>query len=178
MSEEGFSSQTAATLAGITYRQLDHWARSGFVQPSLSPALPGTGRRRRYSFTDVVALRTAGELLRAGVSLQALRRVVAELQRLRENAALVQARLIVDGDDVLLVEDSDGALSVLRRPGQRVLRFVVDVGDVVRQLAQAAPARPPSASSPATRPQPQEDAKRAASGTKPWNGRTDSADLS
>ena len=74
MEQEGFSSQTAARLAGITYRQLDHWARSGLLPPSLSPAEPGIGHRRRYSYIDVVALCTVAELRRAGVSLQALRR--------------------------------------------------------------------------------------------------------
>ena len=143
MDEAGFPSKAAARLADISYRQLDHWARSGFLAPSLSAALPGTGHRRRYSFADVVALRTAGELKRAGVSLQALRRVVAELQRLGDGPALAEARLVVDGEDVLVAEDG-AALSVLRKPGQGVLKLWVDVGDVVRQLRESAarPARP------------------------------------
>lgn len=147
MGQEAFSSQSAAHLAGISYRQLDHWARSGLLPPSLSPAEPGIGRRRRYSFLDVVALCTVAELRRAGVSLQALRRVVAELRRLGAGVALAEARLVVDGDDVLLA-DGDTALSILRKPGQGVLRMFVDLGDVVRQLHEAVAATPATKARP------------------------------
>ena len=133
----GFSSLAAADLAGITYRQLDHWATTGLVAPSLAPARPGTGNRRRYSFTDVVVLRTAGELRRAGVSLQSIRKVAGELKRLG-GSELSQARLIVDGSDVVVLVDETTALSVLRQPGQGALRLVLDLGGVVRELRQGA----------------------------------------
>jgi DNA-binding transcriptional MerR regulator len=134
----GFSSQAAARLARITYRQLDHWATTGLVAPSLAPARPGTGNRRRYSFTDVVVMRTAGELRRAGVSLQSIRKVVGELKRLGDGFQLTQARLIVDGNDIVVLVDEGTALSVLREPGQGVLRLVLDLGGVVRELRQGA----------------------------------------
>jgi DNA-binding transcriptional MerR regulator len=134
----GFSSTAAADLAKITYRQLDHWATTGLVAPSLAPARPGTGNRRRYSFTDVVVMRTAGELRRAGVSLQSIRKVAGELMRLGEGTELSQARLIVDGNDVVVLVDETTALSVLREPGQGVLRLVLDLGGVVRELHQDA----------------------------------------
>jgi len=70
------------------------------------------------------------------VSLQALRRVVSELQGLGDGA-LAGARLVVAGEDVLVAEDQS-ALSLLRKPGQGVLKLWVDVGDVVRQLRETA----------------------------------------
>jgi DNA-binding transcriptional MerR regulator len=140
----GFSSTAAARLAKITYRQLDHWATTGLVAPSLARARPGTGNRRRYSFTDVVVMRTAGELRRAGVSLQSIRKVVAELKLLKNGSELSQARLIVDGNDVIVVVDESTALSVLRKPGQGVLRLVLDLGEVVSELRQGAADLPPA----------------------------------
>jgi len=134
----GFSSMAAARLAKITYRQLDHWAATGLVAPSLAPARPGTGNRRRYSFTDVVVMRTAGELRRAGVSLQGIRKVVGELKRLGDGSELSQARLIVDGNDVVVVVDERTVLSVLRQPGQGALRLVLDLGGVLRELREVA----------------------------------------
>jgi DNA-binding transcriptional MerR regulator len=137
---DGYSSHQAAALAQISYRQLDCWARRRLVEPSLAAAT-GQGSRRRYSFADVVALRTVAELQRAGVSLQALRQVVEELRRLDAGVSLATVRLVVDGNDVLLLNDQAEVLSMLARPGQAVLRAVVDVGQVVRQLAEALPER-------------------------------------
>ena len=137
---DGYSSRNAAALAQISYRQLDYWARKGLVVPSLAVAA-GQGSRRRYSFADVVALRTVAELQRAGVSLQALQNVVKELRRLEPGVSLATVRLVVDGNDVLLLNDQAQVLSMLARPGQAVLRAVVDVGEVVRQLAVALPDR-------------------------------------
>jgi DNA-binding transcriptional MerR regulator len=134
----GFSSIAAARLAKVTYRQLDHWAATELVTPSLAPARPGTGNRRRYSFTDVVVMRTVSELRQAGVSLQGVRKVVEELKRLGDGSELSQARLIVDGSDVVVVVDETTALSVLRHPGQGALRLVLDLGGVIKELQQDA----------------------------------------
>ena len=141
--QDGFTGRKAARLAGISYRQLDHWARTGLVRPSLSLADPGSGRPRRYSWADVVALRTVGKLLRSGVSTKAVGRVAVQLQRFGEGQPLGEVRLVASGDDIVVVTDKDAAMSVLREPGQGVLQFIVDIGAVIRELdaslAQHAP---------------------------------------
>ena len=146
--QDGFTGRMAAHLAGVSYRRLDHWARTGLVTPSLSAAEPGSGHSRRYSFADIVTLRTAGELLRSGVSPQAVRRVAAQLQRFGEGRQLGQVRLVTSGDDIVVVTDEDDALSLLRRPGQGVLRFIVDIGAVVRQLDESLERQPPPSGEP------------------------------
>jgi DNA-binding transcriptional MerR regulator len=73
------TSHQAAALAGITYRQLDHWDRIRLVSPSVSPA-DGSGSERVYSPEDVDALRIVGRITDLGVSLNLIRPVVADLR--------------------------------------------------------------------------------------------------
>src|SRR5207302_4969579 len=80
MKGSGFGSSVVLKLTGVTYRQLDYWARTGLVGSSIRRAA-GHGSRRIYSFEDLVALRVVARLLDAGVSLQAVRRAVAYLKR-------------------------------------------------------------------------------------------------
>ena len=133
---EGFTAKQVVTLTGVPYKRLDSWANSGFLMPSIAEAY-GTGSRRLYSFQDLVALRTAKILRDAGISLQGLRRV---MQFLRDTQGieqpLVQTRLIVAGDDVLMVQSEGDLMSVLRHPGQHVLRVVVDLGRLVQALRE------------------------------------------
>jgi DNA-binding transcriptional MerR regulator len=133
---EGFTAKQVVTLTGVPYKRLDSWANSGFLMPSIAEAY-GTGSRRLYSFQDLVALRTAKILRDAGISLQGLRRV---MQFLRDahgvEQPLVQTRLIVAGDDVLMVQSDGDLMSVLHHPGQHVLRVVVDLGRLVQALRE------------------------------------------
>ena len=133
---EGFTAKQVVTLTGVPYKRLDSWANSGFLMPSIAEAY-GTGSRRLYSFQDLVALRTAKILRDAGISLQGLRRV---MQFLRDTQGieqpLVQTRLIVAGDDVLMVQSDGDLMSILRHPGQHVLRVVVDLGRLVQALRE------------------------------------------
>lgn len=136
--KRGFKTDEVARLTGLTPRQLDHWDRTGFIRPSISPAR-GRGSSRLYSFTDVVQLRVAKELRDAGVTLQSLRGVVERLRRYEglENP-LAETRLIVRGGDVLVVHGGEGVSSALRFPGQGVLSFVVDISGVVEELRREA----------------------------------------
>src|SRR5438128_11944916 len=79
MGVAGFGSTIVLKLAGVTYRQLDYWARTGLVGSSIRQAA-GHGSRRVYSFEDLVALRVVARLLDAGVSLQAVRRAIEYLK--------------------------------------------------------------------------------------------------
>lgn len=133
--KRGFRTSEVAKLTGLTLRQLDYWDRTGFIKPSLAEA-QGRGSGRFYSFTDVVRLKVAKELRDAGVSLQALRRVIARLgDYVGLDDPLVSNRLVVSGDDVLLIRDHNELVSLLRNPGQGALYIVLDLERVVNALS-------------------------------------------
>ena len=75
----GYASKEVCSIIGISYRQLDYWDSSGFIQPSVAKA-KGTGTARMYSFMDLVCLRTAKQLRDSGISLQKIRRSVGYLR--------------------------------------------------------------------------------------------------
>lgn len=129
----GYPAGQAARLAGIPYRTLDFWARSGFIIPSIVQST-GKGSDRIYSFQDIVALRVAGKLRTAGISLQALRQVLAYLQaRDGFESPLAETYLVSDGRDVF-EKRGDDVMSVFRRPGQAAFSWVLDLGGVVEEV--------------------------------------------
>ena len=79
--QQGFSGPQVCSLVGITYRQLDYWARTGLLTPSIATA-NGSGTKRRYSYHNVVEIKVIKQLLDAGVSLQRARQAV---ECLRDN---------------------------------------------------------------------------------------------
>jgi len=133
---QGFTAGEASKLTGVPYDRLDYWARSGFLKPGVTGA-KGKGSRRLYSFRDLVALRTAKELREMGVPLQTLRKVVGYLRRVKglENP-LSEARLVVSGSEVLLVNGREELVSLLGVPGQGVLQLVLDLPKVVEELRE------------------------------------------
>src|SRR5881397_3706764 len=94
----GYRGVTACHAAGISYRQLDYWARTTLVIPSIRPAA-GSGTQRLYSFRDIVVLKVVKRLLDAGVSLQNIRRAIEQL-RSRGVEDLAGITLISDGTTV------------------------------------------------------------------------------
>jgi len=118
----GYRGPTVCKIVGITYRQLDYWARTELVSPSVQQA-EGSGTQRLYSFDDVVRLRVVKRLLDTGVSLQKVRVAVEELQR--RGRTLTEATLVSDGASVLLLEDDAELLDLVRR-GQAVLALALD----------------------------------------------------
>ncbi len=131
--QDSFSTAEAARLSSLTPRQLDHWARRGFLCPSVQEA-SGYGSCRRYSFSDIVKLRVAARLRGSGVGLARMRRCVEALKRLETGAGadLGQARLLVIGNRVLWAR-SDREVVDLLREGQLVLVF--SLGDAVEETA-------------------------------------------
>ena len=76
----GYSGTQTASVVGISYRQLDYWARTDLIRPSLSDA-SGSGSRRRYSYTDLLELKTIKKLLDAGIKLEQVRKVFDYLRK-------------------------------------------------------------------------------------------------
>ncbi len=129
----GFPTEIAVKLGGVTRITLDNWYRTGFIAPSM-PA-PRRGVSKRYSFRDLVAIRVAGDLRAAGISVRALRLVVKYLRKrkgLSATEVLASTQLVTDGHDVYEVT-GEQSISTLRRPGQRVL-FVVPLAELVAEL--------------------------------------------
>ena len=118
---EGFSGKRAAEIVGITYRQLDYWARTDLIRPSLADA-SGSGSRRKYAYADLLELRIIKQLLDAGLKLESVRDVFAELRRLVGDD-IASANLVIDGTAVALALD-DGQLLDLLKKGQGVLNVM------------------------------------------------------
>lgn len=137
---EHFTAGQAARLARVPYRTLDYWARSGFLVPSVQVAA-GRGTDRLYSFGDVIALRVASDLRSQGISLQALRKVVAWLRARGYEGGLAEAGpyLVCDGQDVY-ERKGDELLSAMRRPGHVAFAFVLDLQHLVEEVRAAAQA--------------------------------------
>ncbi|MER7584873.1 MerR family transcriptional regulator [Kitasatospora sp. NPDC097691] len=125
----GFRGPTACAAAGITYRQLDYWARTGLLEPSVRTAYPATSQRL-YSFRDVLLLKIVKRLLDAGVSLQNIRVAVAHLQA-ADQGDLAGMTLMCDGATVYECATPQQVVDLLKG-GQGV--FGIAVGAVWREL--------------------------------------------
>ena len=130
---DGFRGPQVCALVGITYRQLDYWARTGLLRPSIADAR-GSGTQRRYSYTDVVELKVIKQLLDAGISLQRARRAV-ECLRGGLGGDLASANLVLVGTDSVLAH-GDGEVVDLLRGGQGVLN-IVPLSGVLEELDAA-----------------------------------------
>jgi DNA-binding transcriptional MerR regulator len=120
--EGGFSGKRAAEIVGITYRQLDYWARTDLIRPSLADA-GGSGTRRRYSYKDLLELKVIKRLLDAGIKLESIREAFEYLrERLGEDVA--SAHLVIDGTSAVLVRGNELIDVVNRYQGQGVLNLL------------------------------------------------------
>jgi DNA-binding transcriptional MerR regulator len=128
----GYRGPTACAATGITYRQLDYWARTGLVEPSIRPAY-GSGTQRLYSFRDVVVLKIVKRLLDAGVSLQNIRNAVQHLRSCGPSE-LARMTLMSDGATVYECSSPDEVVSLLQG-GQGI--FGIAVGVVWRDVESA-----------------------------------------
>lgn len=120
--EQGFSGKAAAEIVDITYRQLDYWARTDLVRPSLADA-KGSGSRRRYSYRDLLELKLIKTMLDSGIKLERVREAFTYL---RENLGedIASARLVIADGSATLVEDDAEMVDVINRiHGQGVLNL-------------------------------------------------------
>jgi DNA-binding transcriptional MerR regulator len=118
---------------GITYRQLDYWARTDLVRPSVMDA-NGSGTQRLYSFRDLLELKVIKQMLDAGISLQSARKAVESLRGFRKE--LASARIVIQGASVVLAEN-DAQVMDLLRGGQGVLSVVLDVEPLQQRITEA-----------------------------------------
>jgi len=128
--ELGYRGPQVCAIVGITYRQLDYWARTDLLRPSLAEA-QGSGTQRRYSYRDLVALKVIKNLLDAGISLQTARKAIDYLrEHLGED--LGSASLVIDESRTVLARTGDDIVDLVRQ-GQGVLN-IVPLGAVVQQI--------------------------------------------
>jgi DNA-binding transcriptional MerR regulator len=125
----GYSGTQTAKVVGISYRQLDYWARTDLIRPSLSDAT-GSGSRRAYSYNDLLELKAIKKLLDAGIKLEQVRKVF-EYLRQHVTTDIAAAHIVIDGGSVMLC-DGDQLVDVLKN-GQGVLN-VLSLGGVRDEL--------------------------------------------
>jgi DNA-binding transcriptional MerR regulator len=125
----GYRGPIACRAAGITYRQLDYWARTGLVEPTVRPA-GGSGTQRLYGFRDILVLKVVKRLLDTGVSLQQIRVAVDHLRE-RGVGDLAEITLMSDGASVYECTSADEVIDLVQG-GQGV--FGIAVGRVWREV--------------------------------------------
>jgi DNA-binding transcriptional MerR regulator len=144
---EGFSGKRTAEIVGITYRQLDYWARTDLIRPSLVDA-SGSGSRRRYSYRDLLELKVVKSLLDAGIKLESVRAAFGFLrEQLGEDVA--SANLVINGSSVVLATD-ETLIDVIRQ-GQGVLNLL-SLDAVKAELDTVIELRPADPEATATAP--------------------------
>jgi DNA-binding transcriptional MerR regulator len=120
---DSVSGKKAADIVGISYRQLDYWARTDLIRPSVADA-KGSGSRRRYSYRDLLELKLVKTLLDDGIKLESIREAFGYLrEQLGED--LSTAKLVIAGNSAILVRENDELVDVVNRyQGQGVLNLL------------------------------------------------------
>ncbi|MEM9564151.1 MAG: MerR family transcriptional regulator [Actinomycetota bacterium] len=140
-----YSGKRTAEIVGITYRQLDYWARTDLVRPSLADA-NGSGTRRRYSYKDLLELKVIKTLLDAGIRLESVREVFDYMRdQLGEDVA--SANLVIHGSTSVLTRSGEELIDLVRK-GQGVLNVLPLAGikdEVDAKIVELQPARPEQA---------------------------------
>jgi DNA-binding transcriptional MerR regulator len=120
---DGFSGKKAADIVGISYRQLDYWARTDLIRPSMADAR-GSGSRRRYTYRDLLELKLVKTLLDNGIKLESIREAFLYLrEHLGEDVSAT--KLVIAGNSAILVRENDELVDVVNRyQGQGVLNLL------------------------------------------------------
>ena len=145
---ESFSGKKAADIVGISDRQLDYWARTDLIRPSVADA-KGSGSRRRYSYRDLLELKLVKTLLDDGIKLESIRGAFGYLRdQLGED--LSTAKLVIVGNSAVLVRENDELIDVVNRhQGQGVLNLLALDGVQSQVDAAIVELRPPERAEPA-----------------------------
>ncbi len=132
---EAFTAQQACRLTGCTSHQLRYWDRVKLVQPSIQSTGGRPGKRRLYSFRDLVALRVVRSLLDNGMSVQRVRRAWDYLRRTADmDSHLSEVRLVTDGQSIFQVASDEAELVDALREGQ--LAFFVAIDQIAREVEE------------------------------------------
>ena len=123
--QDSFSGKRAAEIVGITYRQLDYWARTDLIRPSLADA-SGSGSRRSYSYQDLLELKVVKTLLDAGIRLESVREAF-EFLRDHLGEDIASANLVINGKRSVVVRSGEELVDLLRH-GQGVLNVLPMAG--------------------------------------------------
>jgi DNA-binding transcriptional MerR regulator len=144
---DGYSGKRTAEIVGISYRQLDYWARTDLIRPSLADAR-GSGSRRRYSYRDLLELKLVKTLLDNGIKLESIRDAFVYLRdQLGED--VTSAKLVIAGNSAVLVHENEQLIDVVNRyQGQGVLNLLALDG-VKEQVDAAIVELHPEAGEPA-----------------------------
>ena len=145
----GYRGPVACAAAGITYRQLDYWARTGLVEPTVRPA-SGSGSQRLYGFRDILVLKVVKRLLDTGISLQQIRAAVEHL-RAQGTSDLAQVTLMSDGVSVYECTSADEVVDLLAG-GQGV--FGIALGRIWREVEGTLAELPAEQAEPDAEPAP------------------------
>ncbi len=160
--EDSFSGKRTAEIVGITYRQLDYWARTNLVRPSVTDAA-GSGSRRMYSYQDLLELKVIKTLLDAGIRLESVREAF-EFLRDRLGEDISTANLVINGSRSVVVRSGDELIDLLRQ-GQGVLNILPMAGvktEIDAAIVQLHPNARPSQGRP-SQGRPEEPAVRTGS---------------
>ena len=117
----GYSGTQTAKIVGITYRQLDYWARTDLLKPSLAEAT-GSGSRRQYSYRDLLELRIIKTLLDAGIKLESVRDVFKNL-RATVGSDISSANIVISGTSSVVLRTNNELIELMSR-GQGVLNIL------------------------------------------------------
>ncbi len=132
---DGFTAQQACQFTGCTPHQLRYWDRVDLLRPSIQSTGGRPGRRRLYSFRDLVALRVVKSLLDNGMSVQRVRRAWEYLRRSAGmDAHLSEVKLVTDGQSIFRVASDEGELLDALREGQ--LAFFVAINEITREVEE------------------------------------------
>lgn len=153
--EEVFSARDVSRLFGLSESRIRYWAQTGFISPSAR-----RGNRRLYSFSDLIGIKVARDLLASGLSLQKVRKNLAALRGMLPEVErpLSRLRVLSDGDR-MWVHAEDTTFDAAS--GQLMLSLSTGEleDDVVRILDLA---RPPRSRSEASAPEEKRPAKQRA----------------
>ena len=145
-SSEGFSGKKTADIVGISYRQLDYWARTDLIRPSITDA-KGSGTRRRYSYRDLLELKLVKTLLDNGIKLESIRQAFTYLREQLGEQDVASAKLVIVGNSAVLVRENDELIDVVNRyQGQGVLNLLAldGVQQQVNDAIELFPAEEPA----------------------------------
>jgi DNA-binding transcriptional MerR regulator len=134
--DDGFSGKAAAEVVGITYRQLDYWARTDLIRPDLADA-KGSGSRRKYSYRNLLELKLVKTMLDSGIKLESVRDAFEYLRS--QGTDISAARLCISDGSAILIRDDAELIDVVNRiHGQGVLNLNLVTLDGMRGQVDAA----------------------------------------